>query len=141
MYNSLLIVININDLKKAAEIVTTAQEITALNPNTIYRVATVIEPMDGSFISSFLPKGFDKSVIEEANKVLHQFTQDYFPPEAKVQHIVAHGSINEEITRIAEELDIDLIMMLAKNKASDKGLSADTVKVARHCDKPMLLLR
>lgn len=141
MYNKLLIAIDLNDLKSAKFVVETALAITAHNPEAIYRVVTIIEPIDDSFISAFLPKNFDKSVLAEANRALHEFTQAHFPEGAKVQHIVAHGTIYEEITRIAEEKSVDLIVMLASSKPNAKGLSSNTVKVARSSDKPMLILR
>ncbi|MDP8078984.1 universal stress protein [Phocoenobacter skyensis] len=141
MYKKILIVIDLNNEQKAAEMVKVAQELTGHNPNAVYRVAMVIEPFDGSFVASFLPQGFDKSVISEANKMLHEFTKEHFPKGSKVQHIVAHGTVHEEITRIAHDKSIDLIIMLAKTKKTSLGLDSSTVKVARHSDKPMLLLR
>lgn len=141
MYNKLLIAIDLNDLKSAKFVVETALNITAHNPDAIYRVVTIIEPIDDSFIASFLPKNFDKSVIAEANKALHDFTQTHFPAGSKVQHIVAHGTIYEEINRIAEEKSVDLIVMLASSKPNAKGLSSNTVKVARNSNKPILILR
>lgn len=141
MYNKLLIAIDLSNLQSAKYVVDTALQITAHNPNAIYRVVSVIEPVDNSFISAFLPKNFDKSVVEEANKALHNFTQSHFPTEAKVQHIVAYGTIYEEISRIAEEKSVDLIIMLASSKPDIKGLSSNTVKVARKTTKPILVLR
>lgn len=141
MYNKLLIAIDLSNLKSAKFVVDTALQITAHNPDAVYRVVTIIEPIDDSFISSFLPKNFDKSVIQEANKALHDFTQANFPEGAKVQHIVAHGTIYEEVNRIAEEKDVDLIIMLASSKPQAKGLSSNTVKVARNTNKPILILR
>ncbi|MFU2079429.1 universal stress protein [Avibacterium endocarditidis] len=141
MYNKLLIAIDLSNLKSAKYVVDTALQLTHNNPDAIYRVATIIEPIDDSFISAFLPKNFDKSVIEEANKTLHDFTKAHFPEGAKVQHIVAHGTIYEEINRIANEKEVDLIIMLASSKPNAKGLSSNTVKVARHGKKPILILR
>ncbi|MCK3657966.1 universal stress protein UspA [Pasteurellaceae bacterium Pebbles2] len=141
MYNKLLIAIDLNNLESAKYVVKTCLDLTANNPNAVYRVVSIIEPMDDSFISAFLPKNFDKSVVEEANKALHDFTKANFPEGAKVQHIVAHGTIYEEINHIAKEKDVDLIVMLASSKPNAKGLSSNTVKVARNSDKPMLLLR
>lgn len=141
MYNKLLLAIDLSNLESAKFVVETALKLTENNPNAIYRVVTIIEPIDDSFISAFLPKNFDKSVIEEANKALHHFTQTHFPAKAKVQHIVAHGTIYEEINRIAEEKEVDLIVMLASSKPQAKGLSSNTVKVARNSDKPILVLR
>lgn len=140
MYNKLLIAIDLANLDSAKYVVKTCLDLTGHNPDAVYRVVTVIEPMDDSFISAFLPKNFDKSVVEEANKALHEFTQAHFPEGSKVQHIVAHGTIYEEINRIAEEKSVDLIVMLA-NSRKRKGLSSNTVKVARNCDKPILVLR
>lgn len=141
MYNKLLIAIDLNNLASAKYVVDTCLELTAKNPNAVYRVVTIIEPVDDSFIAAFLPKNFDKSVIEEANKTLHEFTKANFPEGAKVQHIVAHGTIYEEISRIAEEKSVDLIVMLASSKPDAKGLSSNTVKVTRYSDKPVLILR
>ena len=141
MYNKLLIAIDLSDLKSAKYVVDTCLKMTGQDPNTVYRVVTIIEPVDDSFISAFLPKNFDKSVVEEANKALHEFTKSAFPKGAKVQHIVAHGTIYEEINRIAQEKSVDLIVMLASSKPEAKGLSSNTVKVARNTDKPVLILR
>ena len=141
MYNKLLIAIDLSDLESAKYVVDTCLDLTAKNPNAVYRVVTIIEPVDDSFISAFLPKNFDKSVVEEANKALHEFTQAHFPAGSKVQHIVAHGTIYEEINRIAEEKSVDLIVMLASSKPQAKGLSSNTVKVAHNTDKPVLILR
>ena len=141
MYNKLLIAIDLSDLESAKYVVDTCLDLTAKNPNAVYQMVTIIEPVDDSFISAFLPKNFDKSVVEEANKALHEFTQAHFPAGSKVQHIVAHGTIYEEINRIAEEKSVDLIVMLASSKPQAKGLSSNTVKVVRNTDKPVLILR
>ncbi|QLB17202.1 universal stress protein UspA [Mannheimia varigena] len=141
MYNKILIAIDLTDLKSAKYVVDTALKMTANNPNAVYRVASIIEPVDNSLISAFLPKNFDKEVVAEANQKLHEFTKAHFPEGSKVQHIVAYGTIYEEICRIADEKAVDLILMLASSKPEAKGLSSNTVKVARNTNKPILVLR
>lgn len=141
MYNKILIAIDLADLKSAKYVVDTALKMTANNPNAVYRVASIIEPVDNSLISAFLPKNFDKEVVAEANQKLHEFTKAHFPEGSKVQHIVAYGTIYEEICRIADEKVVDLILMLASSKPEAKGLSSNTVKVARNTNKPILVLR
>lgn len=141
MYNKILIAIDLADLKSAKYVVDTALKMTANNPNAVYRVASIIEPVDNSLISAFLPKNFDKEVVAEANQKLHEFTKAHFPEGSKVQHIVAYGTIYEEICRIADEKAVDLILMLASSKPEAKGLSSNTVKVARNTSKPILVLR
>lgn len=141
MYNKLLIAIDLADLKSAKYVIDTALNLTAHNPDAVYRVASIIEPVDNSLISAFLPKNFDKEVVAEANKKLHEFTKTHFPEGSKVQHIVAYGTIYEEICRIADEKAVDLILMLASSEPKAKGLSSNTVKVARNTNKPILVLR
>lgn len=141
MYKNLLLAVDLSNLKDAEYVVKTALNLTGNSPDAVYRVVTIIEPMDDSFIAAFLPKNFDKSVAEEANRALHAFTKNSFPEGAKVQHIVAHGTIYEEINQIAEQKNVDLIVMLASSKPKAKGLSANTVKVARNTDRPVLVLR
>ncbi|QIM69718.1 universal stress protein [Basfia succiniciproducens] len=141
MYKNILIAIDLSNLDSAKYVVDTCLKLTEDNPQAIFRVVTIIEPMDDSFISAFLPKNFDKSVLEEANKALHKFTEKAFPKGAKVQHIVSYGTIYEEINHLADEKNVDLIVMLASSQPNAKGLSANTVKVARNTDKPVLILR
>lgn len=106
----------------------------------VYRVVSVVPAPTNTIVSSFLPKNFDKDVLAEANKALHSFTASIFDKESKVQHIVAYGTIYEEINRIAQEKKADLIVMMA-TKNNKEGLSSDTVKVARYGKTPILILR
>ncbi|OOF69682.1 universal stress protein [Rodentibacter caecimuris] len=141
MYSRLLLAIDLNNLKGSKKVVDAALRLVEHNPNALFRVVTIVEPVDDSFISAFLPKNFDKSLIEEVNKALHDFTNKHFPETARVQHIVAHGTIYEEINRIAEEKSVDLIIMLASSKTHAKGLSNNTRRVAKYGKKPILILK
>ncbi|OOF43659.1 universal stress protein UspA [Rodentibacter rarus] len=140
MYNNLLLVIDLNNPATAKTVVDNALQLTANNPEAVYRVVTIVEPVDDSFISAFLPKNFDKSLINEVKNALHRFTEKHFPITAKVQHIVAHGTIYEEIIRISEEKAVDLIIMLASSKSSVK-FSNNTRRVVKYGTKPMLILK
>ncbi|UEA17302.1 universal stress protein [Pasteurella canis] len=140
MFKKILITADLGHLDDAEKAVKTALEMTKHNPDTVYRVMSVVPPLGSSFVSSFLPKNFDQDVLDEANKALHAFTKKHFPEGAKVQHILAHGPVYEEINRIAKEKNIDLIIMMAV-RDNKEGLSSNTVKVARYSDKPILILR
>ncbi|MDO5054434.1 universal stress protein [Pasteurella oralis] len=140
MFKKILITADLGHLEDAEKAVKTALEMTKHNPDTVYRVMSVVPPLGSSFVSSFLPKNFDQDVLTEANKALHAFTKKHFPEGAKVQHILAHGPVYEEINRIAKEKNIDLIIMMAV-RDNKEGLSSNTVKVARYSDKPILILR
>lgn len=145
MFKNMLIVIDLGHESEAIRLVKTALDMTQHQENTIYRVAGIIPAPTNSIVSSFLPKNFDKDVVAEANKKLHEFTQIHFPEGKKVQHIVAYGTVYEEVNRIAEEKNVDLIMIMASRKEKQnqrkEGLSSDTVKVARYSKRPVLVMR
>lgn len=141
MYNEFLLAIDLNNPEGSQLVVETALQLSAQNSVARFRAVTVIELLDDSFISAFLPKNFDQSLINEVNNALHRFTQTHFPPNAKVQHIVAHGTIYEEITRIAAEKQVDLIIMLASSKPQAKGLSNNTRRVVKYGTTPVLVVK
>lgn len=141
MYKNLLLVIDLNNPKSAKTVVDTALQLSANHSDVIYRVATVIEPVDDSFISAFLPRNFDKSLVQEVNAALHSFTQQHFPKEIKVQHIVAHGTIYEEVIRISQETDVDLILMLATSTGKANTFSNNTRRIVKYGTKPVLILK
>lgn len=145
MFKNILIVVDLSHEAEAISLINTALEMTQHQNDTVYRVAGIIPAPTNSIVSSFLPKNFDRDVIAEANKKLHLFTQTHFPEGKRVQHIVAYGTVYEEVNRIAEEKKVDLIMMMASRKERDnqkkEGLSSDTVKVARYSKRPVLVMR
>lgn len=139
-FNKILIAVDLSHLEGARKAVKTALELSQHNPNAVFRVVSIVKPLENSFVSSLLPRNFDKDVLEEANRKLHQFTHDNFPEGTKVQHIVMHGTVYEEINTLAHQKNVDLIIMMA-TKPNKEGLSSNTVKVARYSDKPILILR
>ncbi|OBX11488.1 universal stress protein UspA [Gallibacterium salpingitidis] len=140
LFNKILIAVDLSYLEGAKKAVRTALAMTEGNPDAVLRVVSIIPPLENSFVSSLLPRNFDKDVLAEANKRLHEFTEENFPKDRKVQHIVAHGTVYEEINTLAQEKNVDLIIMMA-TKPGKPGLSSNTVKVARFSEKPILILR
>lgn len=78
MFKKILITADLGHLEDAEKAVKTALEMTQNNPDTVYRVMSVVPPFGSSFVSSFLPKNFDQDVLSEANKALHAFTKNIF---------------------------------------------------------------
>jgi len=141
MFSNILIAAELDYLDQAKHLITTALEISQGNQDAVYRLAGIVSAPSNSIVSSFLPNNFDKVVLEEGKKKLSEFTQGLFPEGKKVQCIVAYGTVYEEINRLAEELDVDIIIMMASRDHEKHGLSANTVKVARLTHRPMLVMR
>lgn len=140
MFSNILIVVELEYLDSAEKLITTALEMTKSNPATVYRVAGIVPAPSNSFVSSFLPKNFDKVVLEEGKEKLQNFTKERFTGDKKVQHIVAYGTVYEEVNRIADECGVDLIIMMASRDNKKHGLSSNTVKVARITERPILIM-
>ncbi len=66
MFKKILITADLGHLEDAEKAVKTALEMTQNNPDTVYRVMSVVPPFGSSFVSSFLPKNFDQDVLSEA---------------------------------------------------------------------------
>ncbi|MBF4101495.1 universal stress protein [Mannheimia haemolytica] len=83
---------------------------------------SIIEPVDNSLISAFCRKISIKKWWLKQTKNCTNLPKTIFLKVQKVQHIVAYGTIYEEICRIADEKSVDLIMMLASSKTKCEGL-------------------
>lgn len=138
MFKKILVAVDINRIDDAKKVVKAALHFGG--NDAVYRVITVIPPFNSSFVQSFLPVNFDKDVLREANKALHDFTQETFPEGAKVQHIVANGPIYEEIVKAADDKKVDVIVINAIKK-NRVGLSSTSVKVARMTHKTVIFVR
>lgn len=143
MYRDFLIAVDLDQLDGSKKAVRTALTLGAQEPDAVYRVMTVIPPISGGglgLVSSMLPKNYVKAVAQRAEEALCRFTQECLPAEKKRQHIVALGTIYEEINHIAHKYPVDLVIMLAA-KPGVNGLGPNAARVARYSDKPVLILR
>lgn len=105
-------------------------------------VLTVVPDFGMAIVGSYFPEGFETKAREEANQRLHQFVKDHVPPELSVQHIVAEGTTYKEILRVADELQVDLIVMAAhRPELQDYFLGPTPERVVRHATRSVLVVR
>ncbi|MBL4786278.1 MAG: universal stress protein [Cohaesibacteraceae bacterium] len=105
-------------------------------------VMTVVPNFGSSIVGSFFPKDHEEQVMEGTNKALHGFVTENIPSDISVQHIIGHGTAYEEILRVAEEIDCDLIIMGAhRPKMEDYLLGPNAARVVRHANCSVLVVR
>ena len=74
--------------------------------------------------------------------ILHDFVQAEIPKSVKVQHIVGHGTIYEEILRAANELGCDVIILAShRPELKDYLLGPNAARVARHAACSVMIVR
>lgn len=140
MFRKIMIAVDVEHEQFSEKAVQVALEIGGQTENVVYQMIAVIPPVGTGFVSSFLPKDYDKKLAEKAKAALKTFTKKHFPEGVQVKHIVAMGTIYEEINRIAREQNSELVIV-ASSKPNTKGLGPNAARVARYCDKPVLIIR
>ena len=139
MFEKIMIAVDLTHESRAARVVATALDIGS--ENTQYQLVSVVPPVNAGIVSSFLPKDYDKQMIEMARQKLHEFSIAHFPADAKVKHIVAHGTIYEEINRLANEQQVDLVVINATKPGSSGGLGPNAARVSRYSNKTVMVVR
>lgn len=139
MYQNILIAIDLEHETRAQVVIEEARLFA--NKQTRFLLLTVIPPMTGGrMVASFLPKNYDKLLREEMLRKLNDFAQTAFTADEQYQVEVAHGTIYEEINRVAKERNSELIV-LAAAKPGATGLGPNAARVARYSERSVFIVR
>ncbi|MDO4777592.1 MAG: universal stress protein [Cardiobacteriaceae bacterium] len=107
-----------------------------------YIIMTVIPPIGGGIVASYLPKNYDKRLKEEMEVRLREFMAEHFADATheRFQYFVAHGPVYEEINMAAKHHDVDLVVVSAV-KPGSHGLGPNAARVARYGENNVLIIR
>jgi len=141
MYKNILLSVDLGDEPSSVKSVPTAVEYAQAFGSTL-RVMTVVPDFGMSIVGSFFPKEHEKTIIESVRQKLHEFVTAHIPKGIKVQHVVGHGTVYEEVLRVAGEVDADLIMLGASRPRAGKFLlGPNAARVARYAECSVLVVR
>ena len=105
-------------------------------------VMTIVPDFGMSIVGSFFPEGFEKKAMDEAEKVLHRFVDDRIGNDVQTQCVIGHGTIYEEILRVAKQCSADLIVMAShRPELKDYLLGPNAARVVRHADCSVMVIR
>ena len=139
MYKEILLAVDLEDESSWAKTLPIALEHARAFGSRIH-VITVV-PEFGK-VSQFFPSGYEEKLKTCVRESLHEFTAAKIPGEIPVGHILAKGTIYEEINRAAREVNADLIIMASHRPAlSDYLLGPNAARVVRHSDRSVLVVR
>lgn len=141
MFKDILLAVDVEDAgswKKPVEVAT--EYARAFNSNL--HIMTVVPDFGMSIVSSYFPADYEKKMMEKTTEMLHKFVNEHVPDDIHVQHIVGLGSIYEEILRVSEEINSDLIIMgTHRPKMQDYLLGPNAARVTRHAACSVMVVR
>lgn len=141
MFKDILLPVDLGNAESQRKAVKTAVHL-AKTAKAQLHVMTVVPDFGLSIVGSFFPEGYEKHALDEASKKLHDFVQAEIPKNVKVQHIVGHGTIYEEILRAANELGCDVIILAShRPELKDYLLGPNAARVARHAACSVMIVR
>lgn len=107
-------------------------------------VVTVVPNFGMTLVSSYFDDNFQKQAVKEAQKQLRDRVGTILGEERnkEIRHIVATGSIYEEILELAEQTGIDLIVIGAhKPDLREYLLGPNAARVVRHSNCSVYVVR
>ena len=135
MYKDILLPVDLEEPKSWQKSTSDAIELARTFDATLH-VMTVVPTYSMSIVGSFFPSGYEAKIVEAARVKLHEFVDTIIGDSVRVQHIVGHGTVYEEVLRVAEEIKVDLIILGASRPLAGHflpGPNASRVSTHAHC--------
>lgn len=139
MYKEILLSVDLEDENSWKKALPTAVEYAKAFGSRIH-VATVVPEF--GMVRQYFPNDYEQKVKEAVKDKLHEFTAANIPKDIAVQHVIAHGTIYEEIIKAAEQVKADLIIMAShRPELGDFLLGPNAARVVRHSKRSVLVVR
>ncbi len=141
MYENILFPVDLNQESSWAKALPTAVEFCKTYDATLH-VLNVVPDFGMAVVGTYFPEGFEQKALEGAREELHNFVRQKVPDGVSVQHIVGHGTVYDEILRVAKEIKADLIVLAAhRPELKDFLLGPNAARVVRHFGGSVLVVR
>ena len=141
MYKNILIAIDLNDESSWKKAMPTA--IACCNAfGARLNVMTVVPDFGMSIVGQYFPEDYAEKAMAEVDKKLAAFTKKHVPDAIESRHIVATGTIYEEILGSAKKAGADLIVIGShRPELKDYLIGPNAARVVRHADCSVLVVR
>ncbi len=141
MYKDILLPIDLNHDSSWQKALPVAVEYCKAFDATLH-LMTVVPDFGMAIVGTFFPEGYEEKAVDEATKQLHAFAQKNVPGDIKTQHVVGHGTVYEEILRVAKDIDADVIVMGShRPELKDYLLGPNAARVVRHSATSVMVVR
>lgn len=141
MFKKILAPIDLDHTSVNERLLSNAEEMANLY-NAELHVITVIPDYSMSIVGSFFPKEHEKQALEVAQVMLKDILSTRTAPAGGLKGHVAHGTIYDEITKAADKLGCDLIIMASNRpELKDYLLGPNAARVVRHARQSVFVVR
>ena len=141
MFKSILLPVDLSDSTAGQKAQETAIKLAEEN-NAELHVITVVPDFGMSIVGVYFEDGFLDKAIEEGGKKLQEYVASHISTSAKVTSHIAQGTIYDEILRVAEKYNCDLIVMASHRPAlQDYLLGPNAARVMRHAKQSVFIVR
>ena len=105
-------------------------------------VISVLPDFGKSIVGSYFDKDFEGAALMDMSGQLKAWVTRNVPDGIEAKAHLAHGSIYDEIMRLADKLDCDAIVMAAhRPELRDYLLGPNAARVVRHAKQSVLVVR
>lgn len=141
MFKSILVPIDIGQPSSWEASIPVAAELARSNGAELHLV-NIVPPFGMSIVGSFFPEDFETKALDGAKQALADIVNNSDLKGVEPKLHVAHGTIYEEILAAADQLNADLIVMVAhRPELKDYLIGPNAARVARHATQSVMVLR
>ena len=141
MYKDILLAVDLTDSSSWNKALQTAVGYCQAFDATLHMLS-VVPDFGMTVVGQYFPKDFEKQAVEAARKELLALSEREVPPGVVVDHVVAYGSIYEEILAAARTVKCDLIVIASQRpELKESLLGPNAARVVRHADCSVLVVR
>lgn len=141
MFKRILIPIDLADPDMANRIIDVAETLPVASDGELH-VLTVVPTYGMSIVGSYFDAEHEKRTVEAVRQGLEEHLSKRDSGRLTVKGHVAHGTIYDEIMRVANELSCDLIVLAAhRPELKDYLLGPNAARVVRHANCSVMVVR
>ena len=108
----------------------------------VLHVMSVLPDFGMPVVGSYFDKDFEGAALMDMSAQIKSWVSRNVPEGVKAEAHVAHGSIYDEIMRLADKLGCDAIVMAAhRPELRDYLLGPNAARVVRHARQSVLVVR
>ena len=150
MSKKILVPIDLSDMETSKKVIDGAVDQWKMTPDPPMVVMTVVPDMIAGLDWRYAIRGetggseeWDaRKLVAEALERLNAIVSDSIPDGIRVETVARHGTVYEEVLDVAQEMDVDQIVIGAhRPSASDFLIGPNTARIVRHAKCSVTVIR
>ncbi len=141
MYKNVLLTVDLTDPSSWRKALPAALEMCRAEGATLH-LMTVVPDYGMTVVGQYFPEEYQKKAVVQAGQELRDLSAAQVPSGVNVKHVVAYGTIYEEILGTARKVDADLIVIAShRPELKDYLIGPNAARVVRHSNRSVLVVR